>query len=37
MLIKSWFENIDSSEDQFLWETKEKTLKPQGSVIFLLF
>ena len=36
MLIKTWFENIDRSKDPFLWATKE-TLKPQGSVIFLLF
>ena len=25
MLIKSWFENIDSSEDPFLWAMKENS------------
>ena len=36
MLIKSWFENIDSSEDPFLWATKENPKATQGGVIFLL-
>ena len=37
MLIKSWFENIDSSEDPFLWETKENSKATGKCHLFLLF
>ena len=37
MLIKSWFKNIDSSEDPFLWATKENSEATGKCHLFTFF